>query len=297
LKSYINKKYFAKVLIFGEYGILFGSRALTLPYKAFHGSFTTGNQVNKQFEGFYQYIKSINHQLEYQLNIEHLYKEIYSGLTFSSNIPIGYGLGSSGALTAAVYSEFNHRLPTIQSSRLEIFKRDLALLESYFHGNSSGIDPLTSFLNKALFLNDDSSIRTENLKLNSSKYTFVLIDSGIEGKTGALVSLFIDKVKQDFSFKNQFIKAYHKYSDKAINALVKSDYDSVFRNFSSLSQFQLENMAKLIPEHIQTLFETGLMNGNFAIKICGSGGGGYFLAMINSMKISEFSHLKYKHLN
>lgn len=289
--------YFAKVLVFGEYGILYGCQALTIPYKTFSGSFTTGKLIDKQLEGFYYYIKSINHQLEYQLDLELLHKEISCGLTFNSTIPIGYGLGSSGALTAAIYSGFNHRLPSIQTSQFEILKKDLALLESYFHGNSSGIDPLTSFLNKSIFFNDESSIHPEDVDLNSSKYTFVLIDSEVEGKTGKLVSSFIDTLKMDINLKNQFIKAYRNYSDKAINALIKRDYDSVFKYFSSLSQFQMENMSKLIPEHIQILFETGLKNGNFAIKISGSGGGGYFLGMIDSKAISEFSHLKYKPLH
>lgn len=57
-----------------------------------------------------------------------LRSEVDLGLNFESNIPVGYGLGSSGALVAAIYDDFF----TEKASEFSELKRDLADLESFF---------------------------------------------------------------------------------------------------------------------------------------------------------------------
>ena len=41
-----------------------------------------------------------------RFNIEKLNADIADGMYFDSSIPQGYGVGSSGALVAAIYSEY-----------------------------------------------------------------------------------------------------------------------------------------------------------------------------------------------
>lgn len=288
----MSNKYFAKVLLFGEYGILLGTRALSIPYHSFGGNLIINQKTKTDLEDFYHHIKLKNHLLKYRIDLELLVRDIENNLSFESNIPVGYGLGSSGALTAAIYKEYSIDLPKDPTIDLFGIKTDLALLESFFHGNSSGLDPLTSLLNKAILFTEKSKIRTVDIQLENSDYVYMLIDSGITGRTAGHVSLFKEKLNLDKSFKNHFLSAYQNYSDKAIDALIQNDYDSVFRYFTNLSEYQLDNMCDLIPENIRGLFESGLQDGHFALKICGSGGGGYFLAMVKSQSKPGFIHLK-----
>lgn len=288
----MSNKYFAKVLLFGEYGILLGTRALSIPYHSFGGNLIKNQKAKTNLEDFYYHIKLKNHQLKYRINLELLVNDIKNNLSFESNIPVGHGLGSSGALTAAIYKEYNIDLPKDLTIDLFGIKTDLALLEAFFHGNSSGLDPLTSLLNKAILFSENSKIRTVDIQLENSDYVFLLIDSGITRRTAGYVSLFKEKLNLDKSFKNYFLSAYQNYSNKAIDALIQNDYDSVFRYFTNLSEYQLDNMSDLIPENIKSLFKSGLQDGHFALKICGSGGGGYFLAMVKSQSKPGFIHLK-----
>jgi mevalonate kinase len=280
----MQNNYFSKVMLFGEYGILYGTKALALPFREFGGYFITSKVKGINLGGFYEHIQANNQRLKYRIELKKVAEDIKNNLVFNSNIPIGYGLGSSGALTAAMYKEYNTNLPEDITNVLEEVKNDLAILESFYHGNSSGIDPLTSLLNRAVLVHNKSVIRPLDIQFGNSDYVYMLIDSGMLSETSGLVTSFKDKLTKNIDFMDLFIQSYHDYSDKAIDALIDNDYDTVFSNFSSLSQYQLEHMSMLIPEHLHSLFKTGLREGNFALKICGSGGGGYFLAMVKSHK-------------
>ena len=89
-------------------------------------------------------------------------KEAENTLTIDSNIPIGYGLGSSGAVTACIYERY-----AVKTTKQETTRTRLAQMESFFHGKSSGIDPWVSysqqswlFQGNALHAADEDRIRT-----------------------------------------------------------------------------------------------------------------------------------------
>ena len=98
-------------MLFGEYGILYGTKALSIPYHTFGGSLQKKSENKSSLKEFYQHIQLKNHLLKYRINLKLLKYDLKENLTFSSNIPVGYGLGSSGALTAAVYNDYNLDLP------------------------------------------------------------------------------------------------------------------------------------------------------------------------------------------
>jgi mevalonate kinase len=70
------------------------------------------------------------------LNLDQLLRDVNKGLYFESSIPQGYGLGSSGALVAAIYNKYaeekiksDRRLSRKSVSRLkEIFSK----MEGFF---------------------------------------------------------------------------------------------------------------------------------------------------------------------
>ncbi len=284
-----NRNYNSKVLFFGEYGILYGAKAFAMPYKKYSGKFIMGDNVDNRLLEFYFHIKKVNHSLHFKLDLEMLYDQIQKGLTFKSNIPFGYGLGSSGALTAAIYDVFNKsKVSGINHKLLEI-KSDLAQIEAFFHGQSSGLDPLVSLLDSPVLFDRDRSLTKIDFQLSEFPYKFCLIDSGAIGNTSDLVLSFLTKLKSDQAYIKAFLNAYHNLSDKAVDALLAYRSDEVFNYFVQLSQFQVDHMNNLINDKIFPLFLAGLENGFFAMKLCGSGGGGVYLAMVKPKISVDFN--------
>jgi len=102
------KKYYSKLLLFGEHSIIKGSQALALPLFNFSGNwkYATENIEEKQmnlptFATHLEKLKNVN-ELLCDLDVERFQGELNKGLFFQSNIPTGYGVGSSGALCAAI---------------------------------------------------------------------------------------------------------------------------------------------------------------------------------------------------
>ena len=105
----MNRKiFYSKILLFGEYGIISNSDALSIPFKKFEGSLKISKSLlkdeilsNNKLDELYTYINK-SHYFSNILDLKSLKKDIDSGLYFKSNIPISSGLGSSGALVSSI---------------------------------------------------------------------------------------------------------------------------------------------------------------------------------------------------
>ena len=91
-------------------------------------------------------------------------------------------------------------------------------MESYFHGESSGIDPLNCYLGLPILIKSQNEIQiTKMPEQNGLGYGGIFIlDSGNSSDTSSMVSLFLRKMEDEnfnFMMKNQFIK----YSKICIN--------------------------------------------------------------------------------
>jgi mevalonate kinase len=66
-------------------------------------------------------------------------------------------------------------------------------LESYFHGKSSGIDPLICFMNLPILIESKESVDKVSIpKEELGKGAIFLIDSGITGETGPMIQIFFE---------------------------------------------------------------------------------------------------------
>ena len=141
----LHKPFFpSKILVFGEYSVLCGSQALALPLAQFGGQWRFSNNLKKQYD-----LPQLAHYIAQQalpIDTAALTEALAQGLYFESNIPRGYGAGSSGALVAAIFECFG----TEKMVNLTDIKRTLGLIEAYYHGASSGFDPLGSFVKQAI---------------------------------------------------------------------------------------------------------------------------------------------------
>ena len=107
-----NPLFYAKILLFGEYGIIEDSQGLTLPYSFYKGTLKFSDldsefekESNSNLQKYAEYLTGLVLPNNFELNVAQFKKDISKGLFFDSNIPQGYGVGSSGALVAAIFEK------------------------------------------------------------------------------------------------------------------------------------------------------------------------------------------------
>jgi mevalonate kinase len=295
----------AKILLFGEYGILLNSMALAIPCSLFSGQFRFSDasadrpperkiESNEELKRLLNYLKNDIGRFRF-LHLERFEEEINREIYFDSSIPSGFGLGSSGALTAALYERY---ATDYHNNEYLGVKTRLAAIETCFHGLSSGIDPLTSFLRKPVFADSaNSSISTPDLSKFLATYSLFLVNSHSKGNTHELVSHFMEQYHQS-EFREKIDHEYVPIINQTICAAITENFGSIDSLIARYSRFQLINFAKLIPEAMRKHFEYGIESGIFYLKLCGSGGGGYMLAISrNRLKAEVYfnlKHLEYK---
>jgi mevalonate kinase len=286
-----KKVFYAKILLFGEYSIISGGQALTFPLKKFSGSldfFTSASNnlliakaSNVSLKNYLDYLLDIqsSSQFLYPLDLDRLDQDLSAGLFFNSNIPQGYGAGSSGAMVAALFYQYalqgsnrDSRLAMIPS---EVLLQQLAKMESYFHGSSSGLDPLSSLTGKPFVANNQRKITYQKSQIISSdpNTSIFLINTGTVGKTKPLV----DWYKKEVSHQRLNANLLKDLSDETLSAFLDKDSWLFWNYLTQLSLFQLENMKPMIPRMIHGIWEKGLHDQSFILKLCGSGGGGFVL--------------------
>lgn len=275
-------------MLFGEYSIICGSGALVVPFKKVSGNWVfSGKEINdtnynhksgNQLFSFLQYLKSTP-ALSTILDLQSFEKDLHNGLLFQSSIPQQYGVGSSGALVAATYDRYKMQDET-DITRL---KQNLALIESAFHGNSSGIDPLCCYLNKAIVIDQNGIPATLKLLIEpsaDSQLSVFLIDTQLSSSTGYLVSHFRTMLHQ-YSFFKKLSQSYIPTLNLVINDFLNQRYDLLMDHLSEISTLQTDLFSKMIPDSYKFLFQKDSTKP-FEVKICGSGGGGYLLGFTQS---------------
>ena len=297
-----NPVFPAKLLLFGEYNIVIGGQGLTIPYTPLGGSFAFARtnvlnqneqirQSNDTLRGFTQFLFGLESEgtLYCNLNLQQMQTDVQQGLFFDSNIPHGYGLGSSGALCAALYHRYanNPIVPADAMSELAVVELRLVFgqLESFFHGTSSGIDPLVSYLQKPLHILGNEQMQIVSLPsvLPANCHLF-LYNTGKPRKPNmGLVPLFVEKQK-DPEFA-EFCRLYlKKYNSRCIQAFLQADAALLLETARRLSHFQLVHFEPMIPHAIKPLWKRGINSRHYYLKLCGAGGGGFMLGVCRNIQ-------------
>lgn len=292
-----NPLFYAKILLFGEYGIIEDSQGLTLPYSFYKGALKFSElendfekESNVSLQNYAVYLKDLKLPESYQISISKFQKDIRAGLFFDSNIPQGYGVGSSGALVAAIFERYSVRtyLPEhISKDELKDLKRVFGEMESYFHGKSSGIDPLICYMNLPILIENRENVNKVAIPASEEgKGAIFLIDSGMTGETGPMVQIFFEKMKTE-GFRKTMKEEFIRYNNACIDAFLKKEMTPLFRNLKSLSVWAYEHFKPMIPESIYKAWKNGLDTNAYYLKLCGSGGGGYILGFTKDYEKAE----------
>jgi mevalonate kinase len=300
--------FYSKILLFGEYGIIEDSKGLSIPYNFYNGALKSdenptdeAKKSNQSLVKFVAYLKQLQTEQPdlVTFNIELLQNDVKHGMYFDSSIPQGYGVGSSGALVAAVYDKYAANkitvLENLTREKLLQLKSIFSNMESFFHGKSSGLDPLNSYLSLPILINSKDNIEAAGIPSQSAtgKGAVFLLDSGIVGETAPMVNIFMENLK-DQGFRNMLKSQFIKYTDSCVENFLQGDMKSLFKNTKELSKVVLSNFKPMIPEQFHQIWQNGIETNDYYLKLCGSGGGGYILGFTEDFEKAKKSLKDYK---
>ncbi len=300
--------FYSKILLFGEYGIIRDSKGLSIPYNFYNGALKKQENPeglvadsNKSLKRFAAYLNELQKDATslVTFDIDTLNSDIESGLYFDSSIPQGYGVGSSGALVAAIYDQYaNDKITVLENltrEKLLQLKNIFGKMESFFHGKSSGLDPLNSYLSIPILINSADNIEATGIPTQSfdGKGAVFLIDSGIVGETAPMVTIFMENLK-DHGFRSMLKNQFIKYTDACVEDFLGGNIKSLFSNTKKLSKVVLNNFKPMIPEAFHDIWQKGIESNDYYLKLCGSGGGGYILGFTQDLEKAKVSLKDYK---
>jgi len=294
-KSIKESLFYGKILLFGEYGIIEDSMALSIPFDHFNGQFIFysedeqfAKESNTHLLAFYENLleRQQKNDLPCKLKLSQFKEDIDRGMLFDSSIPQGYGVGSSGALVAAIYDKYainKIKSKDIENGKILELKAIFGSLESYFHGTSSGLDPLICYLKLPLLIKSKSELESVGIPAQgNAKGGIFLLNTGQVGKTQPLVEHFLERCKED-GFRNMIKTQFKKYNDASISAFLTKDGKSLLSNVKNLSGILLEHFKPMIPKLYQDLWQEGINSNAYYLKLCGSGGGGFILGFAEDL--------------
>ncbi|MFX0556456.1 mevalonate kinase [Maribacter sp. CXY002] len=300
--------FYSKILLFGEYGIIKDSKGLSIPFNYFKGALkkennfsATAKASNLALKNFVIYLEDLTKKDStlVSFDLEALNEDVENGMYFDSSIPQGYGVGSSGALVAAVYDRYATDkitvLENLTREKLLKLKTIFGKMESFFHGKSSGLDPLNSYLSLPILINSKDNIESTSIPSQNTdgKGAVFLLDSGSTGETAPMVQLFMEQMKNDGfrrMLKNQFIK----HTDACVEDFINGNIKSLFGNLKQLSHVVLDNFKPMIPSKFHELWKQGIDTNDYYLKLCGSGGGGYILGFTEDIDKAKLALKDFK---
>ena len=293
--------YYGKILLFGEYGIIQDSMGLSIPYTDYNGQFlysespsSYSTKSNQSLLNYYNHLVSLNKErnLPCDINLDKFKEELDQGLYFDSSIPQGFGIGSSGAIVAAIYDKYcrTNKIDAnnqISNEDILVLKKIFSILESYYHGTSSGLDPLICYLKIPVLIKSKNEIGTVGIPDSAEgKGAIFLLNTGQVGNTQPLVQHFLERCKEE-GFRNMLKNKFKKYNDASIEAFLKNEGKSLLKNVKSLSKVLYEHFQPMIPKIYRQLWKEGIESNAYYLKLCGSGGGGFILGFTENFEVAQ----------
>lgn len=208
-------------------------------------------------------VADINDDLVIYALINTFGKELYGyalNLTVEADIPIGAGMGSSAAITAAVLKSVEALLPEKTITNLQ---KSVHQVENIQHGKSSGLDPAV-ICNGGLCYWHDGNLSAIDVINRSPLNQWFIVKSGLpESSTGESV----DAVKQQFSQSSiwsEFAKVTKSFG------LGLTENNPVLLQDSIRQNHQLLCDIGVVPNKVKQAIQN-LQQQGFAAKISGAG--------------------------
>lgn len=295
-------EYYGKVLLFGEHIVVQGAPALAVPLYRYSGRWLFSSALDKKLADLqsslrdwlgYLLLAQQEGKLGIELNLGRFEDDLNRGLYFESTIPIGYGAGSSGALCAAFYETYGvHPVSKEDEFAYAEVRVLLGRLESFFHGASSGADPIVSYLNRPLLFDKDKSVRAVSRPESHPGYKLFLLDTGRARRTEPLVEAFRKWCMQP-DYLSRVMSELIPTTEEAIHAYLGGYWTELYEAWEAISHFQYRYMQDMILPEWRSSWLESLAAKAHCLKICGAGGGGFMLGLSRDWDytLSEFGDL------
>ena len=102
-------------------------------------------------------------------------------------------------------------------------------MESFFHGKSSGLDPLNSYLSLPILINSKTNIEPAGIpSQKEGKGAVFLLDSEQVGETEPMVNIFMNKMKNE-GFRKMLNEEFSKYV-RSMRSLTYSKFESIVKS-------------------------------------------------------------------
>lgn len=179
------------------------------------------------------------------------------GLSIDSLIPMQKGLGSSGALCAAIYHHCGDKKITES-----LLLKNLATLESFFHGQSSGIDPLCSYLQRPLWLQKNNITPLDRFSI--PKFQMAFCHSS--WNTKKMIAGYQEFKRQ----KKALVLEWNTLNQQLITLYLQNKFDLFYSSVTKLSGLQKKFLQFCNHEEMLSLWREKEGEGQLP-KFLGSG--------------------------
>ena len=265
----------AKLLVFGEHTVLHGSRAYAVPLRRFGAYLRLGegpSAASETFLAWHRYAAA-RPGLAEALDLGAWAREA-PRLTLASDIPRGYGVGSSGALTALAYRRYAY-------AKTAPSREVLAALEGFFHGSSSGLDPLVSLLDAPVIVRPGGQVAhvpegAALLPRLTPAGRWFLLDSGGPRAGGEAIAGFGERCADD-RWRREALAPMVARVDALVAGAAAGASEGLAAQFRELSALQVGHVGFLVPDGVARWWRRWLAGDAAWLKLCGAGGGGFFL--------------------
>ena len=225
---------------------------------------------------------------------------VFAGITFNTiaqgEKPSDFNL-SVGTDLASTYLWRGSQLsagPSIQPWAEWSYKGlTLGVWGSYeFTGVSKEVDLYAKYTVKDFSLMYIDLFFPDNTALNQDFFNF---NNKTTGHTAELVNRFLEQYRQP-EFREIIDNQYLILINQIIGSIVLADFESFETLMARYSRLQLLHFNKMIPIPMIKYFEDGIRTNEFYLKLCGSGGGGYLLA-ISKERLKAEAYFNLNHLD
>ena len=153
---------------------------------------------------------------------------------------------------------------------------------------------MVSYLSTGVLIEKENECsRIEIPAKNANDFGLFIINSKIERRTAPLVEIFKEKLKTNSEFSDVVHSKLIPLNNEIIQCYIQNDAETGILKIKELSRLQYKNFKEMIPPAIDQLWKQGLDSGAYTMKLCGAGGGGFFLGFGNAEQIHDYEIIRF----
>ena len=264
-----------KVTFLGEHSVLRGFKALALPVPSFFLQF-------RHFEGPQKFEYEILgedrsiYDMIFLGALEKALKKVGKNLgdltgrvQILSSLPVSRGLGSSAALSVSL-AKFFIAKGYLDSKYLYSFAKDM---ESFFHGQSSGLD-IATVLSSDMLLFQSNQAQPISFPF---KPCFYLTYTGVTSSTSVCVERVLKFQKSNFERAAELDEKMNQSVERALAAWQSENLPLLSEALRQA--YEVFEAWGLVNPNVEATIKSLMSEGALAAKPVGSGAGGYVLSL------------------